>query len=210
MGPSGTGKSVTLKHIIGLHRADRGRVLVDGQDVARLDAKGLTTLRRSIGYLFQEGALLAGLTVGENVALPLRELTDLPDAEIRARVRRTLALVKLEEAFDRYPGVLSGGMRKRVGLARALISSPRIVLYDEPNSGLDPRTSREVNQLILRVRDTLGVSCVVVTHHLDCALTVGDRIALLEAGKFVAQGTPPEFRDSRDPKVRSFFGWTET
>jgi phospholipid/cholesterol/gamma-HCH transport system ATP-binding protein len=210
MGPSGTGKSVTLKHIIGLHRPDRGRVLVDGRDVAHLDARGLTALRRSIGYLFQEGALLAGLTVGENVALPLRELTDLPDAEIRARVRRTLALVKLEDAYDRTPAVLSGGMRKRVALARALISDPRIVLYDEPNSGLDPRTSLEVNRLIVRVRDTLGVTSVVVTHRLDCAVTVGDEIAILEAGRFLAKGTPAEFRQPKDPTVRTFLGMDDS
>ncbi len=206
MGPSGTGKSVTLKHIVGVHRPDRGRVVVDGVDVGAADREGLRKIRRRIGYLFQEGALINWLTVLENVALPLRELTDLPPDEIRRRALEKLALVHMEEARDRMPQVLSGGMRKRVSLARSLVMEPRIMLYDEPNAGLDPGTATEINRLILSTRDRLGVTSVVVTHRLACAFTVGDRIALLEGGKIVALGAPPEFRSSEDPRVRRFLG----
>jgi phospholipid/cholesterol/gamma-HCH transport system ATP-binding protein len=206
MGPSGTGKSVTLKHIVGVHRPDAGRVEVDGVDVGAADREGLRRLRRRVGYLFQEGALLGWLSVLENVELPLRELTDLAPEEIRRRALEKLALVHLADAGDRMPSVLSGGMRKRVSLARALVTEPRIMLYDEPNAGLDPGTAADINRLILATRDRLGVTSVVVTHRLACAFTVGDRIALLEGGRIVAEGPPPEFRSSSDARVQRFLG----
>jgi len=148
MGPSGTGKSVVLRHAIGLMQPDSGTVEVEGRDVAKLRGKELAELRRRMGYLFQEGALINWLSVGENVCLPLRENTNLPDAEIRKRAEEKLALVRVENAWDKMPSQISGGMKKRVGLARALITDPEIILYDEPNAGLDPEISASINELI--------------------------------------------------------------
>lgn len=148
MGPSGTGKSVILRHVIGLLRADSGVVSVEGRDIAKLARKELSALRKRMGFLFQEGALINWLSVGENVALPLRENTDLKDAEIRERVQAKLELVHIPDAWEKMPSQISGGMKKRVGLARALITDPEIVLYDEPNAGLDPEISQSINELL--------------------------------------------------------------
>jgi phospholipid/cholesterol/gamma-HCH transport system ATP-binding protein len=206
MGGSGVGKSVTLKHIIGLLKPDRGGVLADGQHVPNLDKQELMALRRKMGYLFQSGALVSWLTVFENVALPLREHGHLTEGEIRERVLERIHLVELEHAADQLPASISGGMKKRAGLARTLVTQPEIVLYDEPNAGLDPIMSETINRLILSVQDRYRVTSVVVTHKIACAYTTGDVLALIDKGKVVAQGTPNEMQRSTHPLVRRFLG----
>ncbi|MEO0653025.1 MAG: ATP-binding cassette domain-containing protein [Planctomycetota bacterium] len=206
MGPSGTGKSVTLRHIIRLMEPDAGRVSVWGHDLATLKHKELVELRKRIGYLFQDGALINWLNVGDNVALPLRENTDMPEDEIRARVEEKLALVHLPGIWEKMPGDLSGGMRKRVGLARALITDAELILYDEPNAGLDPETSNAVNHLIRELADRLKITSIVVTHLQSCVRTVADRVVLLEAGKLVVNLPTDEFLSTDHPRVRSFLG----
>lgn len=204
MGPSGIGKSVTLRHIVRLLVADAGRVTVEGRDMATIADKDLRGLRKRMGYLFQEGALINWLSAGENVALPLREGTDLSDREIRERVEERLALVHLEGTYDKMPPELSGGMRKRVGLARALVTDPEIVLYDEPNTGLDPEIAMSINLLIKELAGRLKITSIVVTHLLSCVLVVGDRVVLLDQGKVVTGGTPEEFAKSEHPRVKRF------
>lgn len=203
-GPSGTGKSVTLKHLVALLEPDAGRITVDGVDVTTADRAALERVRGRIGYLFQSGALLAWLTVAENVALPLRETTRLPEAEIESRVARALAAVELTDAADRYPSEISGGMQKRAGLARAIVREADIVLYDEPTSGLDPVTSVRINGLIRRLGRELGITSVVVTHDLPAALKLADRMMLLKDGRVVEFSTPAEFESSTNPEVRAF------
>lgn len=204
VGFSGAGKSVSLKHMIRLLTPDIGAVLIDGADISHAGARELVSLRERFGFLFQGAALLQWLSVGENVALPLREKTKMPDAEIRERVMETLRLVNLEDVYDARPADLSGGMRKRVGLARAIIAKPEIVLYDEPTSGLDPVTSRAIDRLIDRLRQELKVTGVVVTHDLFSALAIGTRIAMIHQGRFVEVASPAEFVKSRHPAVRDF------
>lgn len=203
IGYSGTGKSVALKHIVGLLEPDEGAVEVDGQVVHELDAEGLARLRGTIGYVFQFAALLDSMTVGENVALGLRR-RDLPDSEIAERVAESLGLVNLEGVADRYPAELSGGMRKRVGIARAIALQPKYILYDEPTTGLDPVTSAVMDQLMVRARGSLGVTGVVVTHDMRTAYTVGDRIAMLYRGVVRQVGTVEEIQRTHDPVVRQF------
>ncbi|MGI6087157.1 MAG: ABC transporter ATP-binding protein [Kiritimatiellia bacterium] len=204
VGFSGAGKSVSLKHMIRLLTPDSGAVLIDGADISHAGARELVRLRERFGFLFQGAALLQWLSVGENVALPLREKTRMPDAEIRERVQETLRLVNLEDVYDARPADLSGGMRKRVGLARAIVARPEIVLYDEPTSGLDPVTSRAIDRLIDRLRLELKVTGVVVTHDLFSALAIGTRIAMIHQGRFVEVAPPEEFVKSRNPAVRDF------
>ncbi|MHC4263529.1 MAG: ABC transporter ATP-binding protein [Planctomycetota bacterium] len=206
MGPSGTGKSVTLRHIIRLMEPDAGRVSVWGRDLAGLSRKELSGLRKRIGYLFQDGALINWLSVGDNVALPLRENTDMPEDEIRARVEEKLALVHLPGIWDKMPGDLSGGMRKRVGLARALITDAELILYDEPNAGLDPETSNAVNNLIRELADRLKITSIVITHLQSCVRTVADRVVLLEEGRLVVDLPKDDFLSTDHPRVRSFLG----
>ncbi|TAH34889.1 MAG: ABC transporter ATP-binding protein [Planctomycetota bacterium] len=206
MGPSGSGKSVLLRHIIGLLRPDSGKVLVEGKSVPDLSPEELRALRRDMGYLFQSGALINWMNAHENVALPLRETTDLGEDEIRSRVQRVLALVQLEQAAEKFPSELSGGMQKRVGLARALVTEPRIILYDEPEAGLDPEMSANINRAIRQLKEELRMTSVVVTHSINCALTVGDRLAVLEHGRFLVEGTPQEVLDSDMPRVQQFLG----
>lgn len=206
MGPSGTGKSVTLRHVIGIVRPDEGRVLVDGVDVHALELDELRTLRRRMGYLFQEGALINWLSAGENVALPLRENTDLADAEIRERVEERLEMVHLAGNYDVMPSSLSGGMRKRVSLARALVTDPEIVLYDEPNAGLDPRTSSSINDLIRELADRLEITSMVVTHRVACVRTVADRVVLLEQGRIAFEGDREAFFERPNERLRHFLG----
>jgi len=203
-GPSGTGKSVLLKHCVGLLRPDNGEILVDGVDVAQAYGKTLANIRTRFGYLFQNGALLGWLNVFENVALPLRERTRLNDAEITRRVRDALAKVGLENDGEKFPNEISGGMQKRAGLARAIVREPEIVLYDEPTSGLDPVTSRAIERLIKTLNQQTGVTSIVVTHDLQGALSIGDRIALLSAGRIVEFAKPADFIASRVPQVRGF------
>ena len=205
LGLSGTGKSVTLKHIIGLMKPDTGVVRIDGQDVTNGDPRRIEEVRERIGYLFQNSALLASLTVYENIALPLREHEELSEEDVRARVAHALKLVGLEDVDpDQMPAHLSGGMRKRVGLARALIRQPEILLYDEPTAGLDPPVAMKIGDLIREMQKKLGVTSIIVTHNLPFAFQVADRVAMLDEGRIVEQGTPGEFRISKHPLVRQF------
>src|SRR5262245_5793728 len=204
MGPSGIGKSVTLRHAVGLLHPDSGRVLVDGHDMATIEPEDLIGLRRRMGYLFQDGALINWLSVGENVALPLRENTELPESEIRERVEQKLALVQLVNTYDLMPPELSGGMRKRVGLARALVTDPQIVFYDEPNTGLDPEISMSVNHLIRDLAERLSITSIVVTHLVSCVLVVADRVVLIDQGRVFAEGSPEEFLHSENERLQRF------
>ena len=203
LGRSGTGKSVTLRHIIGLVQPDEGRVFVDGRDITRLDRRSLTEVRKHMGFLFQNAALFDSMTVGDNVAFPLRRHTDLGDAEIRERAKKKLAEVGLERDFDKMPAHLSGGMKKRAGLARAMALDPSILLVDEPSAGLDPITTAEIDDLLVQ-RKRGGTTLVVVTHNIPSARAVGDELALLHEGRIVAQGTVEELDRSDDPLVQAF------
>jgi len=204
VGASGTGKSVTLQHMVALLTPDRGQVLVEGERVDTVRGQALERIREKFGVLFQSGALINWMNVFDNVALPLYEKTDLDDAAVAEKVHSALALVGLEGVDEKMPAELSGGMRKRAGLARAIIRDPSIVLYDEPTSGLDPVMSRRIDRLIRSLQQRLQVTSVVVTHDLHSAFEVGDRIAMLAEGRIVEEGTPEEFRRSRDPLVREF------
>lgn len=204
LGRSGTGKSVTLRHIIGLVRPDRGRVFVDGDEISALTGPELSRVRRKIGFLFQNAALFDSISVGENVAFPLRRHTRLRDAEIRDRSREKLAAVGLEHEFDKMPGALSGGMRKRAGLARALALDPPILLVDEPSAGLDPITAGEIDDLLLDLKHRGGTTLIVVTHNIPSARRLGDRLVMLHDGRIVAGGTPEELARSQDELVRAF------
>lgn len=203
IGFSGTGKSVALKHIVGLLAPDAGTVEVDGQVVHELDHAELDHLRGQIGYVFQFAALFDSLTVGENIRLGLARRGLDADA-VRERISESLALVDLPGAEDRMPAELSGGMRKRVGIARAIALRPRYILYDEPTTGLDPVTSAVIDQLMVRARQELGTTSVVVTHDMRSAYTVGDRIAMLYQGRIRQVGTTEEIRHTDDPVVRNF------
>jgi phospholipid/cholesterol/gamma-HCH transport system ATP-binding protein len=204
VGPSGTGKSVTLKHMIRLMTPDEGRVVVDGEVVSEAAGKDLERIRDKFGVLFQGGALLEWLNVAENVALPLREKTKLSEDEIDAKVMEKLTMVGLEKDMVKYPSEISGGMRKRVGLARAIVMDPQIILYDEPTSGLDPVSSRMIDRLIDHLKNELGVTSVVVTHDLHSALSIGTRIAMLTGGKIVELATPGDFVKSQVDEVQQF------
>lgn len=206
LGPSGTGKSVLLKHINGLIRPDAGKVIVDGLEVATLPRKALSELRTRIGYVFQNGALFDSLSVFENVRLGLSDESKFNDLEYaQRRVAECLKLVNLApDTAKKFPAQLSGGMRKRVGIARAIAGAPKYLLYDEPTSGLDPVNADIVDELVKRLDQELGVTSIMVTHDVRGAFNVADRIALLSDGKIVLQGTPDEFRESEDPKVKAF------
>ena len=204
VGPSGTGKSVSLKHMVRLLVPDEGRVLVGGEDISHAPDSELERMRERFGYLFQGGSLLAWLNVADNVALPLREKTSMTEDEIRDKVARTLALVGMERDGEKMPAEISGGMQKRAGLARAIVRDPEVVLYDEPTSGLDPVMSRRIDRLIYDLNRKIGVTSVVVTHDLNSALSIGNRIAMLKGGKIVELSTPDEFRNSTNPDVREF------
>ncbi len=204
IGRSGSGKSVTLKHIIALMLPDRGTVSVDGLNVAALDKTGVFQLRRKFGVLFQSGALINWLSVYDNVALPLREHTRKTPAEIGRLVSAKLQLLDLSEHADKMPADLSGGMKKRAGLARAIVLDPQIILYDEPTSGLDPVMASRIDLLINSVRQKLGVTSVVVTHHMESAYRVADRIAMLYDGSIIQLGTPDEIKNSDNPVVQQF------
>lgn len=203
LGYSGSGKSVALKHIVGLLEPDDGEVEVDGEVVHHLGREALMALRARIGFVFQFAALLDSMTVGENLALGLVR-RGLPQQEIAERIQEALALVDLEGTEDRYPAELSGGMRKRVGIARAIALRPRYILYDEPTTGLDPVTSAVIDQLMVRAKEKLGVTGVVVTHDMRSAYTVGDRIAMLYKGRIRQVGTVEQIQRSHDPVVRQF------
>jgi phospholipid/cholesterol/gamma-HCH transport system ATP-binding protein len=206
MGPSGCGKSVLLKHLVGLLRPDRGEILVFGQAVHAMPEAALDALRIRLGVVFQAAALFDSLSVAENVAFPLRRHRRMSETEIAARVTEMLAKVEMVGTESKMPAELSGGMRKRVGIARALALDPSLILYDEPTAGLDPLTARTVDDLILRLRDDLGVTSIVVTHDLDSAFRLADRLAVMEAGHLVAEGRTDEIRASTQPFVRRFLG----
>lgn len=206
MGPSGSGKSVILKHLIGLLRADSGSVRIMGKEVSGLDRQGLQQLRRDMGYLFQHSALINWLTVFDNIALPLRETTSMPAKEIEERVHHVLGLVHLKDADRKLPSEISGGMQKRVGLARALVTKPSIILYDEPEAGLDPEMSASVSRMMRRLKEEHGMTSVTVTHSVNCALTVADTLAVFEHGHFLISGPPTEVLNSDHKRVREFLG----
>jgi phospholipid/cholesterol/gamma-HCH transport system ATP-binding protein len=203
LGRSGTGKSVTLKHIIGLLKPDKGHVYVHGKDVPSLARHELAGVRKSMGFLFQNSALFDSITVGENVAFPLRRHTDWPDEKIRSVAEAKLADVGLEKDFDKMPADLSGGMRKRAGLARAMALDPDILLADEPTAGLDPITSDEIDELLLGLKQK-GTTIVVVTHNIPSARHVGDQLAMLHEGRVIARGTVEELDRSDEELVRAF------
>lgn len=204
LGRSGSGKSVTLKHIVGLLRPDQGTIRVLGREITPADSAGLEEVRRRIGFLFQSAALLGSLTVSENIALPLREHTRLGEGTIRQRVRQKLIQLDMEEAENAMPAELSGGMRKRAGLARALVLDPEILLYDEPTAGLDPIMATAINGLVLETKSRLGVTSVVVTHDIASAFRIADRMALLDQGQIAFSGPPDEFRSPSDARVSQF------
>ena len=204
IGGSGTGKSVLLKHIIGLLRPDAGEVVVDGVPVSRLKGWELKEFRKEFGMLFQGSALFDSLRVLDNVAFGLREHRRLKEAEIRERVREKLALVGLHGVEQLWPSELSGGMKKRVALARALAMEPKILLYDEPTTGLDPIRADSINDLIVELRNRLKVTGVAITHDMTSAYKIADRIAMLYKGKIIAVGTPEQIRGSENPVVHQF------
>jgi phospholipid/cholesterol/gamma-HCH transport system ATP-binding protein len=204
IGRSGTGKSVLLKHVVGLIDPDRGAVRVDGQDVPALNVKELLDLRKRMGMLFQGGALFDSLSIAENVGLPLREHTRIAETQVDLLVHEKLHLVGLEGVETMRPSSLSGGMKKRAALARALALNPKIMLYDEPTTGLDPITADLINRLIRRLQERLGITSIAVTHDMRSAYHIADRIAMLHEGRIHAIGTPAEIQASADPAVRQF------
>jgi len=204
IGRSGGGKSVLLKHIIGLLRPDSGEVLIDRVDITKLGDRDLNEIRKKFGMLFQEAALFDSMTVGENVAFPLREHTRMKEREIRETVADRLRAVGLTGVEEKMPSELSGGMRKRVGLARAIAMHPQIVLFDEPTTGLDPVMTEAINRLIIDTQKQFNFTCVVISHDIQSIFEIGDRIAMLYEGKIIEYGTPEELRASRNPVIVQF------
>lgn len=204
-GRSGTGKSVLLKCIIRLMEADSGDVIISGQDVSKLKLKELNELRKDIGFLFQGAALYDSMSVRENLEFPLIRNFKLSQTEMDRRVNKVLEAVSLEEAIDKMPSELSGGMRKRIGLARSVITNPKLMLYDEPTTGLDPITSKEISSLIIDLQHAFKMTSVVVTHDLLCAKIIADRAIVLSDGKIVAEGDIENLVTSEDPLLKNFF-----
>lgn len=207
LGGSGQGKSVLMKHMIGLARPDSGAVRINGHDISGLTGDALNAVRADFGMVFQNAALFDSMSIFDNVAFPLRERTKLGRDEIARRVREKLQLFSLgPEVEQKFPSELSGGMRKRVGLARAVILDPKIVLYDEPTTGLDPITTDQVDEMILHAKASLGVTSVVISHDISSAFRVADQLCFLHAGEIVAEGPPELFRNSSHPQVKRFLG----
>lgn len=204
LGRSGTGKSVTLKHIVGLMMPDEGEVLVEGEDVTRMDRRALSRIRQRMGLLFQSAALFDSISVGENVAFPMRRHSKLPDREIRERAQALLADVGLADDYDKMPADLSGGMKKRAGLARALALEPAILLADEPSAGLDPVTSSEIDRLLVDLKHRTGATLIVVTHNIPSARAIADELVFLHQGRILAQGPASVLDQSDIPLVREF------
>ena len=203
LGRSGTGKSVTLRHIVGLMQPDSGKVFVEEQEISALTGRQLAEVRKHMGFLFQNAALFDSMSVGDNVAFPLRRHTDLPDGDIRERARKKLADVGLDADYDKMPGDLSGGMKKRAGLARAMALDPAILLVDEPSAGLDPITAKEIDDLLVATKRG-GTTLVVVTHNIPSARVLGDDFAMLHEGRMLAHGTLEELDASQEPLVQAF------
>ena len=203
LGRSGTGKSVTLRHIIGLVRPDGGKVFVEGRDITPLQGRELADVRKHMGFLFQNSALFDSMSVGDNVAFPMRRHTDWPEGKIRERARQKLATVGLDKEFDKMPADLSGGMKKRAGLARAMALDPAILLVDEPSAGLDPITAAEIDQLLIDTKGT-GTTLAVVTHNIPSARAIGDDFGVLHEGRLIARGSLDELDASDQPIVQAF------
>jgi phospholipid/cholesterol/gamma-HCH transport system ATP-binding protein len=210
IGRSGGGKSILLKHLVGLLQPDSGEVIIDGENIEHMNERRLLDVRHKFGMLFQGAALFDSMTVAENVGFALRREKDLTPAELGRRVSEALEMVELPGIETKKPSELSGGMRKRVGLARAIVYRPEIVLYDEPTTGLDPVVSDSIDKLIVRVRDRLNVTSVVVTHDMRSARTVGQRIVMLHEGKIYTEGAPEEIFNSTDPIVHRFVNGIST
>ncbi|MHB9154549.1 MAG: ABC transporter ATP-binding protein [Endomicrobiales bacterium] len=204
IGGSGTGKSVLLKNIMGLMKPDRGEIYIDGQETTKLNEQSLLEVQKKFGYLFQGAALFDSMTVGDNIAFGLRNLTRLSDAEIQQRVRECLSMVGLKGIENLKPAELSGGMKKRVGLARAIAHKPEYILYDEPTTGLDPIMADVINDLIIHLQKKLGVTSIAVTHDMKSAYKISNRIAMLYEGKIICAGTPDEIKNSSNPVVQQF------
>ncbi len=204
IGPSGCGKSVLLKHIVGLLQPDSGRIIIDGEDITQYSERQLYRLRERFGMLFQSAALFESMTTGENVGLWITEHTNTRPTDVAAKVERILNLIGLRGVQDKRPSELSGGMKKRVGLARAIIHEPQFVLYDEPTTGLDPIMADIINDLIIKVRAELKNTAIVVTHDMTSAYKIADRIAMMHMGKIIFIGTPKEIQETSDPMVQQF------
>ena len=203
VGPSGTGKSVLLKHLIGLVRPDSGKVFVAGEDLWSLSHVERTRVRKKFGMSFQEGALFDSMSVFDNIAFPLRR-SGRPAAQVRSRVKECLEIVHLPNVEDRRPSELSGGMRRRVGFARAIAHEPEILLFDEPNTGLDPIMTDIIDEVIMEMREKMNPTIVTITHHMESARKIGDRVALLFGGRILYDAPPEEFLKANDPAVRQF------
>ena len=211
IGQSGCGKSVLLKHMIALIRPDSGQIIVDGEDITSLDEKGLNQTRKKFGMLFQDAALFDSVTVGDNVAFPIREHTRLSEKDIKEVVFEKLKLVGLTESFYKMPSELSGGMRKRVGLARAIALDPKIILFDEPTTGLDPIMKDAIDGLVMKTQEQTQATCVVISHDIDSAFKIANKLAMLSDGRIVESGTPEELQASKNPIVVNFIkGHAET
>ena len=204
LGPSGTGKSVTLKHALGLLQPDSGEVWVLGKNLATLSSSELTDFREKFGMVFQNSALFDGMTVFENVAFPLREHTQLSEEEIKKKVEDVLVTLGMSGPYDKYPNEISGGMKKRVGIARAIVRTPEILLYDEPTTGLDPITRITVDELIEKIKRTFRLTSIVISHDIPSALRLADQIVFLEKGKVIFQGVPKDFVKSKEPSIQKF------
>lgn len=204
IGRSGSGKSVLLKHIIGLLKPDKGKIIVGNVEVSSLNGKELNEFRKKFGMLFQGAALFDSLTIGENVAFPLREHTDFSEREIRIKVKERLEMVGLEDIEGLFPSELSGGMKKRVGLARAIAMEPEILLYDEPTAELDPILTDSINVLNIEMKQRLNITSITITHDITSAYKIADRIAMLHEGKIITTGTPDEIKASDNPVVKQF------
>ena len=204
IGSSGAGKSVLLKELIGILKPDKGEIFVLGKNIVPLKEEELVKIRRDIGILFQGAALFDSLTVYENIAYPLREHMELTENEVKEKISEKLRLVGLEGVEEKMPAELSGGMKKRVGLARAIAVEPKIILYDEPTTGIDPITAEKINDLILSLQSKLGITTVVVTHDLHCVKKVSDRMAMISGGKIITEGTWDEFENSDIKVIRDF------
>jgi phospholipid/cholesterol/gamma-HCH transport system ATP-binding protein len=205
LGASGSGKTVLMKHIMGLFKPDHGQVIVDGENVSTMNRQQLAVFRERMGMVFQSSALFDSMTVGDNVAFPLREHNPgLSEREIREKVKEKLAVVDLHDVEQKFPAELSGGMRKRVGLARAIVREPKIVLYDEPTTGLDPLTTESVDEMIIHARERLSVTSVVISHDIGSAFHIADRIAVINEGRIVEEGTPQEVRRTKEPFTQHF------